>query len=245
VETFEGFFAMIGPELSSRIEFVCSDMWKPYLRVIREKCSQALHILDRFHIVAKMNEALDEVRASEARKMFAAGHEPLLKKTRWCLLKRQHNLSSTQRLRLRDLLHYNLKTVRAYLLKEDFHQFWDYASPTWAGTFLDDSTEDCTWGYTRIQGALANLDHEVGRGTIANILREHGLEPAPELVSANHALPHRADEEDCQDAARAPGPHSQLLQGQEGDLQRGGRRSQQQSKSHHEKLLRLSNLPRD
>src|ERR1700676_3097616 len=42
------------------------------------------------------------------------------------------------------------------------------------------ATENRTWGYTRIQGALANLDHEVGRGTIANILREHGLEPAPE-----------------------------------------------------------------
>jgi transposase len=138
VDTFEGFFAMIGPELSARIEFVCSDMWKPYLRVIREKCSQALHILDRFHIVAKMNEAVDEVRASEARKMLAAGHEPLLKKTRWCLLKRKQNLTSTQRLRLRDLLHYNLTTVRAYLLKEDFHQFWDYDSPAWAGTFLDD-----------------------------------------------------------------------------------------------------------
>ena len=40
--------------------------------------------------------------------------------------------------------------------------------------------ENPSWGYTRIQGALANLDHEVGRGTIANILREQGLEPAPE-----------------------------------------------------------------
>jgi len=68
LETFEGFFAMIGPELSARIEFVCSDMWKRYLRVIREKCAQTLHILDRFHLVAKMNEALDDVRASEARK---------------------------------------------------------------------------------------------------------------------------------------------------------------------------------
>jgi transposase len=138
VDTFEGFFAMIGDELASQIEFVCSDMWKPYLRVIREHCSQALHVLDRFHIVAKMNEALDDVRASEARKMFAAGHEPLLKKTRWCLLKRKRNLTSTQRFRLRDLLRYNLATVRAYLLKEDFHQFWDYASPAWAGKFLDD-----------------------------------------------------------------------------------------------------------
>ena len=53
IETFERFFTMIGPELSSKIEFVSLDMRKPYLRLIREKCSQALHILDRFHIVAK------------------------------------------------------------------------------------------------------------------------------------------------------------------------------------------------
>jgi transposase len=138
MKSFEKFFTMIGPELAAEIEFVCSDMWKPYLRVIREKCGQALHILDRFHIVAKMNKAMDEVRSSEARKLLAAGHEPILKKSRWCLLKRKHNLTTTQRFRLRDLLHYNLKTVRAYLLKEDFHQFWNYESPVWAGKFLDE-----------------------------------------------------------------------------------------------------------
>ena len=37
-----------------------------------------------------------------------------------------------------------------------------------------------SWGYTRIRGALANLGHQVGRGTIAHILHEHGIEPAPE-----------------------------------------------------------------
>ena len=40
--------------------------------------------------------------------------------------------------------------------------------------------ENRDWGYRRIQGALANLGHEVARGTIADILKEHGLEPAPE-----------------------------------------------------------------
>ena len=40
--------------------------------------------------------------------------------------------------------------------------------------------ENRSWGYTRIRGALANLGHDVGRGTIANILHEHGIEPAPE-----------------------------------------------------------------
>jgi transposase len=63
VESFEQFFTLIGKPLSESIEFVCSDMWKPYLRVIRERC--AVNILDRFHIVAKMNEALDDVRAAQ------------------------------------------------------------------------------------------------------------------------------------------------------------------------------------
>jgi len=44
------------------------------------------------------------------------------------------------------------------------------------------ATENRAWGYTRIQGALTNLDHWVARGTIANILREHGVEPAPDRV---------------------------------------------------------------
>jgi transposase len=137
LESFQGFFAVIGDRLASQIQFVCSDMWKPYLDVIREKCSQAVHILDRFHVVAKMNKALDEVRAAEARRMAADGHPPLLSKSRWCVLKRKKNLTAKQKLRLRDLLRYNLQTVRAYLLKEDFQQFWKYNSPRWAGMFLD------------------------------------------------------------------------------------------------------------
>jgi transposase len=141
VESFEQFFTMIGKPLSDGIEFVCSDMWKPYLRVIRERCVNAVNILDRFHIVAKMNEALDDVRAAEARRLAQDGYQPVLKKTRWCVLKRKTNLTSRQRFRLRDLLRYNLKTVRAYLLKEDFQQFWEYNSPTWAAKFLDDWCE--------------------------------------------------------------------------------------------------------
>jgi putative transposase len=42
------------------------------------------------------------------------------------------------------------------------------------------ATENRDWGYTRIQGALANVGHDVGRGTIATILGQNGIEPAPE-----------------------------------------------------------------
>ena len=111
--------------------------WKPYLGVIREMCSQALNILDRFHIVAKVNKALDEIRASEARRMQREGYEPVLTKSRWCLLKRPENLDAQQKLKLKDLVRYNLQSVRAYLLKEGFRHFWNYESTTWAGKFLD------------------------------------------------------------------------------------------------------------
>ena len=40
--------------------------------------------------------------------------------------------------------------------------------------------ENPKWGYTWIQGALANLRHKVGRGTVANVLNRNGIEPAPE-----------------------------------------------------------------
>ena len=73
------------------------------MKVIREKCSEALPIPDRFHIVAKKNKALDEVRAGESHRMASEGRTPLLKKSRW-LLKREENLRAEQRFRLRDLL---------------------------------------------------------------------------------------------------------------------------------------------
>lgn len=138
IQSFQGFFTAMGDEVVSRIAFVCSDMWEPYLKVIRERCSEALHVLDRFHIVAKMNKALDEVRATETRRMQREGREPVLKKSRWLLLKRSENLDDGQHFRLRDLLRHNLRTIRAYLLKEAFQQLWEYNSPTWAAKFLDE-----------------------------------------------------------------------------------------------------------
>jgi len=42
------------------------------------------------------------------------------------------------------------------------------------------ATENRSWGYTRLQGAMANLGHKLGRGTIRGILKDHGIEPAPE-----------------------------------------------------------------
>jgi transposase len=61
------FFLWLGKKRSAKIRFVCSDMWQPYLNVIAERATGAMNILDRYHISAKMNKAIDEVRAGETR----------------------------------------------------------------------------------------------------------------------------------------------------------------------------------
>ncbi|MEM9463664.1 MAG: ISL3 family transposase [Myxococcota bacterium] len=135
-ECLEEFFKWFG--LRARwLRFVCSDQHKAYLNVISRRAKRALHILDRFHIVQRLNKAIDKVRAEEAKRLKRDGYEPVLKHGRWPLLKRPQNLTKKQDNKLRDLLKYNLRTVRAYLLKEDLQQLWGYKSVTWAGKFLD------------------------------------------------------------------------------------------------------------
>jgi transposase len=126
-----------GRSLFDQIQYVCSDMWKAYLNVIGKRLKSAVHILDRFHIMQHFGKALDKVRASEARRLRDEGHDPVLCKTRFCFLKRKENLTEKQSGRLSELLKMNLRTVKAYLLKEDFQRFWEYVHPTWAGKFLD------------------------------------------------------------------------------------------------------------
>ncbi|MDE0624990.1 MAG: transposase [Bryobacterales bacterium] len=81
-------------------------------------------------------KAIDQVRAAEAKQLKAQGRQPVLKHSRWLLLKRPERLTEEQEPKLAELLKHNLRTVRAYLLKEDFQQLWDLRSPTQANRFI-------------------------------------------------------------------------------------------------------------
>ena len=130
----------LGKPACQGVKFVCSDMWKPYLNVIRERLGHAVHVLDRFHVMQQFSKAIDQIRADEAKRLEREGYEPVLRKSRWCLLKRPENRTDKQTVKLSELLRYNLRTVRAYLQREDFQRFWEYTSPAWAGKFLDEWT---------------------------------------------------------------------------------------------------------
>ncbi|MCP4912534.1 MAG: ISL3 family transposase [Oligoflexia bacterium] len=158
------FFNWIKKERSHRIKYVCSDMWKPYLTVIKERAINALNILDRYHVAAKMNKAIDKVRAAETKKAkreAPKGAEVILTNSRWCLLKNKKNLTLKQGVKLKDLLKVNLQTVRAYLLKEEFQHFWQYQSPTWARKFMK------TWCTKTMRSKIEPMKK------IAKMLRAH------------------------------------------------------------------------
>jgi len=139
-KSFNSFFDMLGDQRTKAIAFVASDMWKAFLKVVRTRCGGALHVLDRFHVMQLMSKAIDQVRRDEVRALRAAGRKPLLTKTRWLLLKRRKNLTRGERGRLRSLLGINLRSVRAYILKEEFQRFWLYRSAASATRFLEDWT---------------------------------------------------------------------------------------------------------
>ena len=80
-------------------------------------------MLDRFRIMRNMNMALDEGRRAEVAQLPGDGYEPILTKARWCLLRRPENLTEHQEVRLKEILQYNLTSVRAHLLREDFQRF--------------------------------------------------------------------------------------------------------------------------
>jgi transposase len=136
-KTLLRFFRFLGKDRTVKLQFICSDMWQAYIKVIAKKASQAVHILDRFHVMQKMNKAINEVRATEVKQLKQDGYEPILTGARWVLLKRPENLTENQAAKLKQLLQYNLKSVRSHLMKEDFQRFWEYSHPSWAGKFLD------------------------------------------------------------------------------------------------------------
>ena len=136
-KTLLRFFRDFGKDRCAKLQFVCSDMWRPYIKVIAKKVPHALHILDRFHIVQNLGKAINKIRAAEVKELIQEGYdEEVLKHTKYCFLKNEENLTDKQKTKLADVLQYDLKSVRAYLLKESFQLFWNYKSPYWAEWYL-------------------------------------------------------------------------------------------------------------
>jgi transposase len=127
----------LGAEVLAGIQVVVSDLWRPYLAVVRKHLSHAVQILDRFHLTALLNKAVDQVRRGEGYALRGQPRGQRLKKTRWLLLKPRVRVRGKARERLDAVIHSKLRTARAWCLKEAFAHFWTYHHPRWAKAFLE------------------------------------------------------------------------------------------------------------
>jgi transposase len=115
-------------------EAVCdtsSDMSAGYIAGIGEHLPNAAMTFDRFHVAAKLSEAVDAVRRDEV------ASRPELKRTRWLWLKNHSNLTDTQQAELYRLTRPSarLATARALRWREDFQAFYDQPDD-YAGEYL-------------------------------------------------------------------------------------------------------------
>ncbi len=102
---------------------------------MRECAPNAQILFDLFHIVKHLQEAVEEVRRSEMRRL-RRNERVVFKRSRWLVLKNPWNLTPDQKNRLSTLVRWNTPTVRVYYLKEAFHLFWDYRQPARAKAHL-------------------------------------------------------------------------------------------------------------
>jgi transposase len=138
-ESLKPFFEALGPEKCRIIEAVAMDMWKPYLKAVKENCPQAAIVFDPFHIIqAYGRDVVDKVRAEEYKKATLSTKE-VIKGSRYILLKNSVNLdrSNGEHVRLKDLLKINRKINKVYILKDDLKELWRYKSEAWALKFFN------------------------------------------------------------------------------------------------------------
>lgn len=126
----------LGTNALASVRYVCSDMWKAYLKVIPEFFSNAVHMIDRFHVVQLLNQAVDKVRRLDMAAMKGRPQAKHIKGLRWTILRRFTRVRGRARQALTRMMKTRLATGRAWQLKEAFLHFWSYRSTRCAGEFL-------------------------------------------------------------------------------------------------------------
>lgn len=117
------------------IQAVAIDMWDPYIKALREVCPHAKIVFDPFHVIQAFGKVIDKIRR-EAVQQASATMKPLLKGSRYLLLKNAENLTAKERPRLQELLRRNELLASVYLLKDYLKRLWQYTYPAWAKKFL-------------------------------------------------------------------------------------------------------------
>ena len=142
------------------------DMWGPFINSARKHVPEAEIVHDKFHIAKYLNDAVDKVRRRENRELRES-EDMRLTGTRQLWLYAKPNLSRKRLKELKALQDDDLKTAKAWSMKENFRHFWRYVYSTSAEGFFE------TWYDWVIESGITPMIK------VAEMLERH----LPEILS--------------------------------------------------------------
>lgn len=190
LEAAKSLLGTLSPTQRASVKAVAMDMWPAFMSAAQAHIPQADVVHDRFHVSKYLGEAVDAVRKQEHRSLAQAGTSPLTG-SKYAWLKTYADGRSSEAVSFRALNQLNLKTSRAWRIKETFTQFWSYHYTRAAKRFFD------AWSNNAMHSRLEPVKnvvkmlrrHEIGllnysRHRISNACAE-GFNSAIQLIKAN------------------------------------------------------------
>ena len=150
-ETIDRFFnEHLSKGQKARILWASCDMSRAYTGAIEHHCPNATLIIDRFHVVKALNQAVDEVRKDEWRALDTGGRKAI-KGLRWLLSMHSSHRTKRQSRFLNSLRNSNRRIHRAWVLKDEFEHIWNYRYRGSAEKFLK------RWMTTALRSRIPSL----------------------------------------------------------------------------------------
>lgn len=190
LEAAKGLLETLSPTQRAGVKAVAMDMWPAFMSAARVCLPQADIVHDRFHVAKYLGDAVDAVRKQEHRSLLQAGDSPLTG-SKWAWQKTYADGRSSEAVAFRVLNQQNLKTSRAWRIKETFKEFWRYRYTGAAKRFFD------AWSNNAMRSRLEPVKkvvrmlrrHEAGllnysKHRISNACAE-GFNSAIQLIKAN------------------------------------------------------------
>ena len=130
MKTLQEWFELMEPEVKARIETIAMDMWDPFIGAVRNTVPGWENIVcfDRFHVSSHYGKALDKVRSNEHRSFLKRNGQSPLARTKHQWLRNSSRTDNRTRRWFMELTRKNLKTGRAWAMKETAANLWEYVT---------------------------------------------------------------------------------------------------------------------
>ena len=144
-ESMDMFYDWLGTASAQRIRLAVMDMWKAFRTSAEAHAPQAAILYDKFHVLRHLNDAMDQVRKHEYKRLTNRPDRKYIKGQKYVLLSHRENLTPDKPRALTTLLAANKRLNTAYVLKEQFAQLWTYRREPWARKFFEQWRAALKW----------------------------------------------------------------------------------------------------